>query len=166
MGTRKNTCPFFLATIYFLVPATQAKFLDTYKSLRCHDKHRATLASLTDLYLSLEIWCLWTSSFFLEYDKRRARQAWNNENKNYFWSSDIALTLKATNKFSFSYRHTNSPNWSPNISLQNELFDKRSKHFPFGDHFIYSYNLISWQCMGIIRRKLMLVTFGTSGLKI
>ena len=59
--------------------------------------------------------------------------------------------------------HTNSPNWSLYISLKNELreFDKRSKHFILGDHFINSHNLISWQCMGIIRRKLMLVTSGT-----
>ena len=42
----------------------------------------------------------------------------------------------------------------------NELreFDKISKHFLWGDHFISSHNLISSQCMGIVRRKLMLVT--------
>ena len=27
-----------------------------------------------------------------------------------------------------------------------------------GDHIIYSHNLVSWQCMNILRRKLMLVT--------
>ena len=39
----------------------------------------------------------------------------------------------------------NSPNWSPYVSLKNEFreFDKRSRHFPFGDHFINSHNLIS-----------------------
>ena len=40
-------------------------------------------------------------------------------------------------------------------------FDKRSRHFPLGDHFINSYNLISWHCMDIVRRKLTLVTIGT-----
>ena len=47
--------------------------------------------------------------------------------------------------------------------LKNELreFDKRSKHFLSGDHFINSHNLISWQSMDIVRRKLMLVTIGT-----
>ena len=61
------------------------------------------------------------------------------------------------------YPHTNSPNWSLYISLKNKLreFDKRSKHFLLGDHFINSHNLISWQCMDIVRRKLMLVTIGT-----
>ena len=61
------------------------------------------------------------------------------------------------------YPHTNSPNWSLYISLKNELreFDKRSKHFLVGDHFINSHNLISWQCMDIVRRNLMLVTIGT-----
>ena len=63
----------------------------------------------------------------------------------------------------------------PNIHIQilqtdlytfpekNELreFDKRSKHFLLGDHFIHSHNLISWHCMDIVRRKLMLVTIGT-----
>ena len=64
---------------------------------------------------------------------------------------------------------------SPNIHIQilqtdrhtfpsmNELreFDKRSRHFPLGDHFINSHNLISRYCMDIIRRKLTLVTIGT-----
>ena len=45
------------------------------------------------------------------------------------------LTLKP------QYPHTNSPNWSPYISLENELreFVQRSQHFPLGDHFIYSH---------------------------
>ena len=49
----------------------------------------------------------------------------------------------------------------------NELreFDKRSKHFPLVDHFINSHNLISRQCMDIVRRKLTLVTIGTSRVK-
>ena len=40
-------------------------------------------------------------------------------------------------------------------------FDKRSKHFLLDDHPINSHNLISWQSMDIVRRKLMLVTIGT-----
>ena len=40
-------------------------------------------------------------------------------------------------------------------------FDKRSKHFLLDDHSINSHNLISWQSMDIVRRKLMLVTIGT-----
>ena len=53
-----------------------------------------------------------------------------------------------------------SPNWSLYISIKNVLreFDKRLRHFLLGDHFINSHNIISWQCMDIIRRKLMLVT--------
>ena len=59
--------------------------------------------------------------------------------------------------------HTNSPNWSLYIFVKNKLreFDNRSRHFLCGDHFINSHNLISWQCMDIMRRKLMLITIGT-----
>ena len=32
------------------------------------------------------------------------------------------------------------------------------KSFFTGDHFIYSHNLVSWQSMDIVRRKLMMVT--------
>ena len=39
-------------------------------------------------------------------------------------------------------------------------FDKRSKRFPFRDHFINSHNLFHWLCMDIVRRKLMLITLG------
>ena len=48
-------------------------------------------------------------------------------------------------------------------SLKNLLreFDKKSKHFLLGDDFTNSHNLISWQSMDIVRRKLMLVTIGT-----
>ena len=45
------------------------------------------------------------------------------------------------------------------ISWENLI--KPSRHFLFCDHFLYSYNLISWQCMDIVRRKLLLVTIGT-----
>ena len=40
-------------------------------------------------------------------------------------------------------------------------FYKRSMQFHFGDHFINPHNHISWQCLDIIRRKLMLITIGT-----
>ena len=42
-----------------------------------------------------------------------------------------------------------------------ENLKKRSRHFLFRDDFINSHNLISWQWMDIVRRKLMLVTIGT-----
>ena len=40
--------------------------------------------------------------------------------------------------FEVIYRNKYSPNWSPYISLKNVLreFDKRSRHFLLGDHFI------------------------------
>ena len=56
---------------------------------------------------------------------------------------------------------------SPNIHiqiLQTDLYIyERSlgTYFLFGDHFITSHKLISWPCMDIVRRKLMLVTIGT-----
>ena len=40
-------------------------------------------------------------------------------------------------------------------------FDKRSRHFLFGNHFVDSHNRISWQCTDIVRRKLLLVTIET-----
>ena len=73
------------------------------------------------------------------------------------------LHLFCLHPFKSQYPRTNSPNWSLYISLKNELreFDKRSKHFLLGDHFINSHNLISWQSMDIVRRKLKFVTIGT-----
>ena len=40
-------------------------------------------------------------------------------------------------------------------------FDKTSKHFFSGYHFINSHNLSSSSCTDFVRRKLMLVTLGT-----
>ena len=62
-----------------------------------------------------------------------------------------------------AYTGTNSPNWSPYISLKDVLreFDKRPRQFLFSDHFINSHDLIFCQCMDVVRRKLMLVTIGT-----
>ena len=42
----------------------------------------------------------------------------------------------------------------------------RSKHFHWSAHFINSHNPVSWLYIDIVRRKLMLVTFGTNGLRI
>ena len=41
------------------------------------------------------------------------------------------------------YPHTSSPNWSAYIFCKNELreFDKRSRYFFLGDHFINFHNL-------------------------
>ena len=46
--------------------------------------------------------------------------------------------------FNSQYPRTNSPNWPLYITLKNELreFDKRSKYFLLGDHFINSHNQI------------------------
>ena len=72
------------------------------------------------------------------------------------------LTVNVSKK-NEQYPHTNSPNWSLYISFMDGLreFDKRWKHCLLGDHFVNSHNLISWHCMDIVRRKLMLVTIGT-----
>ena len=81
-----------------------------------------------------------------------------------WWTFTVTLaTMAASQPFKPQYPQTNSPNWSLHISFKNKLrdFDKRSGHFPLGDHFINSHNLISWHCMDIVRRKLMLVTIGT-----
>ena len=47
----------------------------------------------------------------------------------------------------------------------NELreFDKRSRDFPLGDHFINSHNLIPSHCMDIVGRKLTLGLKGLTG---
>ena len=52
------------------------------------------------------------------------------------------------------------------IFLKNELieFVKRSKHFLLGDHFINSHNLISWNCMDIVRGNWCWSQLGLKGL--
>ena len=79
----------------------------------------------------------------------------------------LSHTVELFYPFKSQYLHKNSSNWCPFISLKNELgeFDKRSRHFLFGDQFINSHNLISWQCMDIVGRNLMLVTIGASRVK-
>ena len=49
------------------------------------------------------------------------------------------------------------------ILLKNVLreYDKRLRYLLIVDHFTNSHNLISWQIMDIVKRKLMLVTIGT-----
>ena len=79
------------------------------------------------------------------------------------------VKVRADQPFKPQYQHTNSPVWSPYwpyISLRNWLreFDKRSKHFPFGNYYINFHNLSSLWCADIIRRKLMLITLGTASL--
>ena len=73
------------------------------------------------------------------------------------------VKVRADQPFKPQYQHTNSPVWSPYwryISFRNWLreFDKRSKHFPFGNYYINSHNPSSLWCADIIRRKLMLIT--------
>lgn len=63
--------------------------------------------------------------------------------------------------FKPQYQHKNSPHRSLHISLKNQLreFVLRSKHFHLSD-FTNSYNLVSWSCIGVVRRRLMLVIIG------
>ena len=58
------------------------------------------------------------------------------------WFTTVIM-IPVFKPFKPQYQHTNSPNWSPYISLKNELreFDNRSRHFLLGDHFIYSHNV-------------------------
>ena len=58
------------------------------------------------------------------------------------------------------YPHTSSPDSSSYGSKKKKIreFNKRSKYFLVADHFINSHIHFSWQCMEIVRRKLMLVT--------
>ena len=44
-------------------------------------------------------------------------------------------------------------------------FEKRSEHFPLGDHFVNSHNHFPWLCIDFVGRKLMLVNFGTWNFK-
>ena len=69
----------------------------------------------------------------------------------------IKLSWAANVTLSPNINYTNSSDWSPYI----EEFDKRAKHFSFGDHCINSHTFISWQSMDIVRRKLMLISIGT-----
>ena len=59
----------------------------------------------------------------------------------HFWYLTLTFFLIITLTYPFKPQ-ASSPNWSPYISLKNELreFDKRSRHFFLGDHFINSHN--------------------------
>ena len=58
-----------------------------------------------------------------------------------YWHFFSVLCCLNIWSFKPQYPHTNSPN----ISFNNKLreFDKRSRHFPLGDHFFNSHNLLS-----------------------
>ena len=62
-------------------------------------------------------------------------------------SPNIHIQILQTDLHTFPWR----------ISWENLI----CQHFLFSDHFINSHNLISWQGMNIVGRKLMLVTIGT-----
>ena len=53
------------------------------------------------------------------------------------------------------YLNSNSPDWSPYISLKNQLreFVYWSKLFPSGDHFINSHSIFSRLCIDIVEWK-------------
>ena len=65
--------------------------------------------------------------------------------------------------FKPQYPNTNSPDWSPYISLKNWLreFVCISKLFPPGAYFINSHHIFPWLCIDVVWRKLTLVTLGT-----
>ena len=69
----------------------------------------------------------------------------NNSYIHYFTFIFLVYIRTNLKPFKPQYPQANSPNWSLYISLKNELreFDKRSKYFLFGDHFINSHNLVS-----------------------
>ena len=64
------------------------------------------------------------------------------------------LTLKP------QHPNTNPPDWSPYVSLKNQLreFGCWSKLFPSGDHFINSHNIFCRLCIDIIERRSNLIT--------
>ena len=62
------------------------------------------------------------------------------------FSPNIHIQILQTYLHTFPYR----------IRWENLI--KRSKHFPFCDHFITSYNLSSWLCTNTVGRRLMLNT--------
>ena len=55
------------------------------------------------------------------------------------------VVIEAYKPFNPQYPNTKSPNRSPYISCKKLLkkFNKRSRHFLFGDHFSNSHNLFS-----------------------
>ena len=89
--------------------------------------------------------------------------AWRDENT---WCNAFLgiHPLYLSTLFNPKYPHTNSPKWTLYICLKNQLreFGRRSKIFFFiGDRSINSHNLSFLLCIGIVRRKLMLITLGT-----
>ena len=109
--------------------------------------------------IAIRMWPLIQTQFIIRYDPVIVF----GDLAHFILPLNLRLTEPSFNPLGPNYLYANSPNRSLYISLKNELreFDKRSKHFLLGDHFINSHNLISWQCMDIVRRKLMWVTIGT-----
>ena len=50
----------------------------------------------------------------------------------------------------------------PSLKKLGERICKRTKHFPWDDHFVYSHGLFCSKCMDIARRKLILASLGPS----
>ena len=77
--------------------------------------------------------------------------------KRLWYNCDTAVTRSCGlfyQPFKPEYTNTNSPDWSPYISLKNWLreFVCWSKLFPSDDHFINSHHIFLRLCIGIVRR--------------
>ena len=79
------------------------------------------------------------------------------------WSSKYSLYVSDNWPFKPQYPHTNSPDWLPYFSLWNQWreFVDKSQHSPLGVQLINSLDIFTCSCIDIVRRKLMLATFGT-----
>ena len=115
-----------------------------------NDHRNQSCLKLIRIYDQILIWLNNTNDFhFVDFSKSCVETVEIRSFVERPWSSFIPHW-----PFKPQYPHTNSPNWSPCIPINNTLreVDKRSKHFPLGDYFNNSH-IFSWLCIDIVRRK-------------
>ena len=97
-----------------------------------------------------------------EEERRRQEEAERRRKE----QEELKKVSWALNPVSPQYLYTNSPYWSSYICIKNKLreFDKRSKHFPLGDHFINSHNLFSCCVLALLGENWCLLLLGLNGL--
>ena len=141
-----------------ITDASKAVFVVNWLTVAPHVVHVVVVRGRTPEHLSVFVYAcaLWNS-----FVKKRKMATWS------IWISSLRLKTiwrgmrkQLTELFKPHYPNTNSPDWFSYISLKIELKQIDQNIFPLGHHFINSHGFFSWLCIGIVRRKLMLVTLG------
>ena len=88
-----------------------------------------------------------------------------NYAKSFFWNTALAKPFGWTWAFKPQYLNTNSPDWYPNISFKNKLweFKKSSKHFAFSDYSINCHNISLDDVLMLLGENICWSTLGIKG---